>query len=262
MFSIICVYNDYEILSNYLLKGLEKQSICFEKILIDNTNGKFSSSAEALNYGANKASGDYLMFVHQDVELESDSWLKDVHDILDALPKLGIAGVAGVVSEGEINIDRYRNIIKHEIPPKKWGNKIFSPELVETLDECLLIVPKNVFNELKFDEICCDGWHLYGVDYCLSAHEYGFNVFVLPVMIYHSAHHNFSNFEVIFKFKHHPDGYYSILNNVLNKHNNYFDVIHTTCGDWDTNKSVIFQRFILTIKVCFNFIKRKFLIVV
>ena len=66
MFSVICVYNDSESLNSHLLKGLKEQSINFEKILIDNTDGKFSSSAEALNYGASLALGDYLMFVHQE----------------------------------------------------------------------------------------------------------------------------------------------------------------------------------------------------
>ena len=257
MFSVICVYNDFESLNAHLLKGLKNQSTDFEKILIDNTTGKFSSSAKALNYGASCASGDYLLFIHQDVELESDYWLEEVHDILDSLPNLGVAGVAGVVSDGETNIDRYRNIIKHEIPPKEWGNKISGPELVETLDECLLIVPKKIFNKLTFDEVTCFGWHLYGVDYCLSIHELGFNVFVLPFSIYHCSYHHFTNFDILFKLKHHPDGYYPILDNVLKKHKK-FDVIHTTCGNWDTNKSIIFQRFILTFSVCFNFIKRKF----
>lgn len=257
MFSVICVYNDSESLNTHLLKGLKKQSSKFEEILIDNSTGKFSSSAEALNYGASLASGDYLMFIHQDVEIEYDYWLEDVHNVLDSLPNLGIAGVAGVVSEGETTIDKYRNIIKHEIPPKEWGNKIFSPELVETLDECLLIIPKTVFNKLEFDDTTCNGWHLYGVDYCLSAHEMGFNVFVLPFSIYHCSQHKYSNFDIIFKLKHHPDGYYPILHNVIKKHKDSFDIIHTTCGEWDTKKSIIFQRFTLTFNACLNFIKRK-----
>lgn len=257
MFSIICVYNDSKSLNNHLLKGLKNQTVDFEKILIDNTDGKFSSSAEALNYGASCALGDYLIFIHQDVELESNSWLEEVHNILDTLPNLGIAGIAGVVSEGETVTDKYRNIIKHEIPPKQWGNKIIKPELVETLDECLLIVPKNVFNKLTFDEVTCFGWHLYGVDYCLSTHELGFNVFVLPYSIYHCSYHQYSTLDIIFKLKHHPDGYYPILHNVLKKHKNSFDIIHTTCGEWNTHKSIILQRFTLTFNACFNFIKRK-----
>ena len=39
--------------------------------------------------------GKYVMFVHQDIDLLTDSWLKSAEDMLDSIPNLGIAGVAG-----------------------------------------------------------------------------------------------------------------------------------------------------------------------
>ena len=45
MISIICVYNNQEILEEYLLNGLEYQSNNFELILIDNTDNKYKSAA-------------------------------------------------------------------------------------------------------------------------------------------------------------------------------------------------------------------------
>ena len=51
MLSIICVYNNRDILEKYLLNSLKVQSIEYELILIDNTSGKFNSAAKALNYG-------------------------------------------------------------------------------------------------------------------------------------------------------------------------------------------------------------------
>jgi hypothetical protein len=38
MISVVCVYNDKEILKKYLLKSLKNQSVEYELILIDNTN--------------------------------------------------------------------------------------------------------------------------------------------------------------------------------------------------------------------------------
>ena len=69
MISIIRVFNDEKLLSKYLLKSLKNQTACNELILIDNTKNKFKSASKALNYGAKKAKGEYLMFIHQDVKL-------------------------------------------------------------------------------------------------------------------------------------------------------------------------------------------------
>ena len=113
MISIVCVYNNKEILENYLLKNLSTKSVEYELILIDNTNGKFKSAAEAINYGGKKAKGNYLMFVHQDVNLSSPSWLMDVESILKNLDNLGVAGVAGSIGETEIISN-----IKDGIPPQ------------------------------------------------------------------------------------------------------------------------------------------------
>ena len=100
MISIICVYNNERILRNCLLKSLSDQKTDFELITIDNTENRFRSAAAALNWGGKQTAGDYLMFVHQDVDLCSDSWFDDIEALLDSLPDLGIAGVAGVRERG------------------------------------------------------------------------------------------------------------------------------------------------------------------
>ena len=96
MISVICVYNDELVFRNCLSRSLSAQKHEFELIPIDNTKNRFESAAEALNWGAKQATGDYLIFVHQDVDLCSDSWANGIEPLLDSLPNLGIAGVAGV----------------------------------------------------------------------------------------------------------------------------------------------------------------------
>ena len=110
MISVICVYNDDWILQNYLLKSLSEQKAGFELITIDNGENRFASAAEALNYGGRKATGDYLLFVHQDVDLCSDSWLDSTENVLDTIPNLGVAGVAGVSENGATQLERFREI--------------------------------------------------------------------------------------------------------------------------------------------------------
>jgi hypothetical protein len=264
MISVICVYNDPDSLNKYLLPRLEQQTVPHEQILLDNSNGKFKSSAEALNYGANKAKGDYLLFVHQDVDLESNSWLGDAEKILDKLMhdeenQLGIAGVAGMSIHGKNHQEQKRNVIKHEIPPVEWGNPIEAPEEVETLDECLFIIPKDTFQKIQFDEETCPGWHLYGVDYCLSCREQGLKVYVIPLSVYHLSAHSGDEtpFKTVLNLGYHPEGYYDILKKVMKKHENSFSKIYTTCGDWSTGTPLLVQRLYLTGNLGIDYLKRK-----
>ena len=86
MISVICAYNNKEILDNYLLKSLKDQTKDYELILIDNTKNKFKSAAEALNYGGNNAKEKYLMFIHQDINLCSNKFLEELQVMLNWMP--------------------------------------------------------------------------------------------------------------------------------------------------------------------------------
>ena len=153
MISVVCIYNNEKIFNDYLLKSLKAQTAKYEIIKLDNTNGRFDSAAEALNYGGRKAKGKYLMFVHQDVNLFSDTWLEEAEKILDKLPKLGVAGIAGRSDNEELIITK----MKHGYPPGNAGKMKFEkPIKVQTLDECLVIIPNIIFTSLKFDESVCD----------------------------------------------------------------------------------------------------------
>ncbi len=220
MISVVCVYNNKNILENYLLKSLKNQTVNYELINLDNTQEEFKSAAEALNQGGKNANGKYIMFAHQDVDLSSNTWLERVEKILDGLPNLGIAGVAGR-PKGEAGVITN---IKHDNPPKFAGKIQFEkPTKVQTLDECLIIIPKSVFNKLKFDENTCNGWHLYAVDYCLSVRRLGFDSYVMPIFVYHkSAGYSMS------------EKYFVTLKKVLKKHKNYYNKIYTTMGNWST----------------------------
>ena len=243
MISIICIYNDDKILNKYLLKSLKAQTGSYELILVDNTDGKFKSASEALNYGAKMAKGDYLMFVHQDVDLCSETWLKNVESMLNSLSNLGIAGVAGKSKEG------VKSNIEHGIPPIRAGKiQLNVPTKVQTLDECLVIVPKSIFNILKFDEKICNDWHLYAVEYCLRIIKHSLDVFVIPIFVYHaSAGYSISK------------NYFSVLENVLEKYKHDYDCIYTTVWNWNNSYPFFLQKiwYLFRLKIS-NF--RKYLI--
>lgn len=62
VFSVVCVYNNELILNDWPLKGLKAQDSGFERILVDNTGGKYKSAAEGLNYGGRQAGCEYIAF--------------------------------------------------------------------------------------------------------------------------------------------------------------------------------------------------------
>jgi len=189
MISIVCVHNNEIILKDFLLKSLENQTSKYELILLDNTQDTYKSAAGALNWGGSEAKGEYIMFVHQDVALWSDSWLENTEKLLDTIPNLGIAGVGGARrSDGPRRGETVTNA-KQGIPPiNPLGTvPLQKPEKVQTLDECLVIIPRPVFDMLQFDEKVCDHWHLYAVDYSLSVALLGLDVYVIPESIHHNT---------------------------------------------------------------------------
>ena len=228
MISVICVYNDEETFNSFLLKSLQNQSVGYELIALDNTKGVFESAAQALNYGAGqtKSNSKYLMFVHQDIDLCSNEWLKNAEKILGSITNLGIAGVAGIPEEKKVLITNIKHG-KHMYSPGKYHLK--DRLQVQTLDECLVLIPRSVFNRLKFDEETCNGWHLYTVDYCLGVKELNLGVFVIPMFLHHRS---LGSRNII---------YFKALKKVLNKHKDFYKKIFTTCGCWSTRTPLLLQ---------------------
>ena len=229
--SIVCVYNNQEILNDYLLKSVKMQKdVEYELLLVDNTKNKYESAAKALNVAGNQASGDYIIFVHQDIMFTSPNSLKSIESYLTSENK--IFGVAGRKdSQGVIT-----NITHGQDHRLAGSIQITKPVEVQTLDECLIIIPKNVFQKLKFDETVVDGWHLYAVEYCLSAKKLGIDPYVIPA---DDVYHLSSGFSM-------NDSYYKILRKVARQHREY-ELIYTTMGIWPT-KSIKLNPYLVLIK--------------
>ncbi|KKN13928.1 hypothetical protein LCGC14_1001340 [marine sediment metagenome] len=231
MFSIICIYTNKELMSSCLLNSINKQNYKnYELILIDNSNNKFPSASKALNWAAKRAKGDYLLFIHQDVDLIEPNSLEKISFYLKHLNKIGIIGVVGVLIGKKNRSLRQFNQIEHGIPRvKTWGRIINKPVLIDCVDECLFIIPKDIFDLYPFDDQVIDGWDLYSVDYCYTIKKYNLNVYVLPIKIYHVSD-GLKNFRFI--------KYFITLSKIIKKHHDSYKVISTTIGDWDTKRPI------------------------
>ena len=149
----------------------------FEVIGIDNTKGGFTSAASALNYGAGKAAGDVLMFVHQDIVFDGleDSGL--FFNLVNKINDMEIIGVAGAKYPSK---DTYTNMHMGTEGQEIYGAKIDGPTTADTVDECLFCMKKETWEQFKLDEICCDSWHLYAVEICLRMRANGGSVKIIP----------------------------------------------------------------------------------
>jgi len=225
--SIVCVYNDKDILSNWLRKSLECQNFEYESIFLDNTSNKYQSAAEALNEGGTKAHGKYLMFVHQDIKFMNDVFLKDIFHELESIKNLGVAGTAGKSLEDKEIITN----IKHGIPPRYASRKHYTcRQEAQTLDESLLVIPREIFRLYQFNEKICDNWHLYGVEYCLSMRKIGFDVYVIPLTLYHKSNGVSLNWS-----------YFITLKKVLHLYKKEYSKICTTVYNWYTGIPIEIQ---------------------
>lgn len=177
MISIVTVYNDEKILKENLLKSLEKQSTKYELIPIDNTQKTFESASKALNYGGGLARGDYIMFVHQDVQLMGDDWLERCERICKNISENGILGSVGVTKTGRL--------INTGIDATFLHPSCLLEE-VQVLDEQLLVVSKALFGNFTFDETFND-WHCYAADYCLSLQKQNIKSLVFNLPVFHNS---------------------------------------------------------------------------
>jgi len=239
MISIICVYNDRRVLEDYLLKSLADQTADYELIAIDNRSMDFRSASRALNHGWRRAKGEYIMFVHQDVDLHSRTWLADSEKMLDALPGPWVAGVAGCSENG------IATIMEHGVPPRSPADIVIDgPVKVQTVDECLVLVRRDLPDVPEFDEDLCDGWHLYAADLCLRCKMRGFEVYALPLYVYHLSRGgaNKNILEALLSLSLYPKEYYTTLEKLLHRYGNHYQRIYTTCGVWDTSKPLLLQR--------------------
>ncbi len=217
MFTIISVYNKRQILENFLLKSLEEQTSNYQLLLIDNRAGKFPSAASAFNSVTEKIEGDYIIFAHQDVKLEDSNWLERAEKILSDLENPGVVGVAGKTFLGRFFGSVYQGE-NRKFCCKRHTQK---STIVQTVDECLFIIPAEIFKKIKFDEQTCNGWHLYAVDYSLTLLEHGFRNYVIALPVHHySPGYSFN------------EEYFEILGKVLRKHKRQFLKINTTIGIW------------------------------
>jgi hypothetical protein len=205
-------------LKQWLVSTLAIQSQLHELVLLDNSEQRFSSAAKALNFGAQQANGDLLVFVHQDVCFKDAAALADLVAEAAKIENLGVAGVGGCDAGGKV----FSSIVHGEPPIPAGHVSLTLAREAHTLDECILLVPKTVWHDHRFDEKTCDSWHLYGVDLSLETQRHGLKVVVLPARLHHRSRGLLTR------------SYFRGIRRVARKYRE-LGHIQTTMGSWSTN---------------------------
>lgn len=220
MLSIICCYNNKKMYENLLVKSLKKQNdVQYELIGIDNTNNKFSSAAQALNWGCQKAKNENLLFVHQDFEFMSSTALSDICQFYNKISDYDIWGAAGAIKEEKAPllkklIGRNR-IIYSSLDQTEY--MIHDYKRCESVDECCFGFKKSFWVKHNFSEEICDSWDLYAVEMCLYANCIGGNIMVIPVS---AKHHSGGNL---------TSSFYRVLRKMSKEYKNKKSEIITPC---------------------------------
>lgn len=230
--SLISVYNN-ELLLKQMKHSAEMQKEVFvDYVLIDNRLNKFSSAAAALNYGITQVKSEVVVFLHQDIEFLDEMVLESIYDFAVSHQNT-IFGAAGVTSKN--NKDYTQTLLSSMFsgPNRSKNNGLDSPQECFTLDECLIACHRSIMNKLAFDEIICDGWHLYGADLCLQAQiTDGLNVMAVPMNVWHKSNGNADT------------SYFITQNRLAKKYRGRFRIINTTNGYQYTGS---FKRFFINL---------------
>ena len=181
--SIICVFNNESQMNSQLKFSLANQDMEYEFIGIDNISGSFSSAAGALNHGAAIASGDILIFSHQDIFLKTEDALRMLAEAIARCETGTIVGTAGVKEPSKRYYYNLTEGINYDPTLQSCcENRLYE---VSCVDEGLFGMTRATWEAHPFDEELCDNWHLYAVEACLWAREHGHPVFVFPIQIHH-----------------------------------------------------------------------------
>lgn len=176
--SVVSCVNDFDKYNRCVGNSFqqEQRDGTLELIPIDNTSNTLSAP-EALNQGLKKATGEIVVFCHQDVKFPQ-GWIEKLLEQIVIVERThknwGVLGTFGVAKNGMF--------AGHIIDPSGHFHCLPLPAEVQSLDEHCLIIRRD--SGLAFDEEL-GKFHLYGADICLQAMSRGLTNFAIDACVQH-----------------------------------------------------------------------------
>ena len=139
------------------------------------------SLCEGYNRGIRRASGEILVFSHDDIEIVSPDFAAKLLVHLTRHDLIGVAGTTRLIGGNWIDAGwpHLHGQIGSQI--SKPGSLMVTAYRIcgtavsdaQAIDGVFLAMRREVVERVAFDEMTFDGWHLYDLDFTFSAHLAG-----------------------------------------------------------------------------------------
>lgn len=180
--TIFVIWNNKEVFDSFVDDIKKQIGIEYQLISIDNSDDRYIGARQAfkLAFSSNEIFSDILVFLHPDIRFLKNDSLRNVIHQVKQIGEFGVVGVAGCKAQRKWEI--YSNIVngKNKVMPGKVIEKAVE---VQTVDECLFIIEKRVYQKYPFSTL--PGWHLYAVEQCINYINKGYHNYVIPADIWH-----------------------------------------------------------------------------
>ena len=179
--SIVCVFNDQDVLHHCLSRSVDDYvgDMDVDFVPVDNTGNAFTTAGAALNHGARNARHDVVVFAHQDVYLHSIERLTTLGSLF-ADSDWGVLGANGFTANGT-SVGRIRDRVL------LVGTSAPFPVEVDSLDEVLFAVRRDLLLENPLTEDPQLAWHAYAVEYGLRMRRIGKKVGAVDLAVTHNS---------------------------------------------------------------------------
>jgi hypothetical protein len=181
--SIVCVWNDEKVRRDCLDRSLEAQwasDAGIEYIPVDNRGQVHTTAGSALNEGVQRAAGECVAFVQQDIYLHSLASLRAASDSLVADTRLGLLGAVGTAHDGRI-LGRVRDRVL------LLGDRVTAPVDVDSLDEVLFVARRSLLLREPISQDPALAWHAYAVELGLRLRAQGLRVAAVDIPLTHNS---------------------------------------------------------------------------
>lgn len=215
--TIVVIVNKKAQYEMFLSSLKQQKNVEYQLITIENYDNCCAGARQTFNSIMSAVKFEKVIFCHQDIVFENENVLEKILDEVEKLNNIGVVGIAGC-REGK----RWEIIsnLRHGDERKHCGRRISNPVEVQSVDECFFVMEKEFCEKIRFTEI--EGWHLYAVEQCLRAKEYGKKNYVIPSEIWHQS-----------DGKSLDPQYVLMLLKLKNKYALNKDILNTTVKQWD-----------------------------
>jgi glycosyltransferase involved in cell wall biosynthesis len=157
-----------------------------ELVVIENSHNRYNIF-QAYNEGVDRAKGDILCFMHDDVMMRTKGWGNKVTEVFED-DSIGMVGVAGshfmpkapmywcsspYIAQYNLQTDNGKTIVNDT--PDAFVNGLADVVAVDGLFFC---IPRRLFETLRFDDVHYKGFHAYDMDMSMQVQALGKRVCV------------------------------------------------------------------------------------